>query len=72
MKKQGESQNAAYLALLDEKQGMDKDAVKVEAMKSQVSNQSQAYKDLLDECASLKSQLQDFDFMYGDTKKKNE
>jgi B-cell receptor-associated protein 31 len=72
VKKQAEGQSSAFMKLLDEKTEADKHAATIKELKEQVTRQEEQLKALAEERDSLRSQIQDYDFMFAEAKKKAE
>jgi len=77
MKKQAENQSAAYMKLLDESTSKETDLATIQALqtdlaarKQQLQDQKQQIEELTTDRDSLKSQIQDYDFMFAEAKKK--
>lgn len=72
VKKQAESQSAAFMKLMDEKTEADKFEQIAKDQKQTIERKSGEIKELKSECESLKTQIQDYDFMFAEAKKKAE
>ncbi|TYZ58658.1 hypothetical protein PybrP1_003804 [[Pythium] brassicae (nom. inval.)] len=72
IKKQAEGQSAAFGKLLDEKHEADKHRERTAQQQAALEQQAQEIKELKAECDSLRSQIQDYDFMFAEAKKKAE
>lgn len=72
VKKQAESQSAAFMKLMDEKTEMDKYEQLAKDQEKTIEQQQSTLKELKKECESLKTQIQDYDFMFAEAKKKAE
>lgn len=72
VKKQAESQSAAFMKLMDEKNEADKHLPLMKEQEKTIAHQEKEINDLKRERDSLKTQVQDYDFMFADAKKKAE
>ncbi|KAF0694906.1 Aste57867_14248 [Aphanomyces stellatus] len=72
VKKQADSQSAAYMKLLDESTAKGDKEAEVKELHQQVLEQKKTINDLTKDRDSLKAQIQDYDFMFADAKKKAE
>ncbi|TMW61593.1 hypothetical protein Poli38472_012784 [Pythium oligandrum] len=72
VKKQAEGQSAAFMKLMDEKTASDKQVDSQKTLEATIAQQKEEIKALKTERDSLKSQVQDYDFMFADAKKKAE
>ncbi|RHY88422.1 hypothetical protein DYB37_007289 [Aphanomyces astaci] len=72
VKKQADSQSAAYMKLLDETTAKGDQAQEIKDLHAQVVDLKQTVNDLTKDRDSLKTQIQDYDFMFAEAKKKAE
>lgn len=72
VKKQAESQSSAFMKLMDEKSEADKHVQQGKEQQKTIETQTQEIKELKSERDSLKTQIQDYDFMFAEAKKKAE
>lgn len=72
VKKQAEGQSSAFMKLMDEKTEADKHVHVMKEQTQTIAQQAKEIKNLTAECDSLKSQIQDYDFMFAEAKKKAE
>ncbi|RHY03955.1 hypothetical protein DYB25_001207 [Aphanomyces astaci] len=72
VKKQADSQSAAYMKLLDETTAKSDQAQEIKDLHAQVVDLKQTVNDLTKDRDSLKTQIQDYDFMFAEAKKKAE
>ncbi|CAK5181729.1 unnamed protein product [Aphanomyces euteiches] len=72
VKKQADSQSAAYMKLLDESTAKGDQAKEIEELHAQVLEYKKTINELTKDRDSLKSQIQDYDFMFSEAKKKAE
>lgn len=72
VKKQAENQSTAFEKLLDEKLEADKHRERTAQQQTTLEQQAKELKDLKTERDSLRSQIQDYDFMFAEAKKKAE
>lgn len=72
VKKQAEGQSSAYMKLMDEKAEADKCRDLTKTQKATLEQQAREIKELKSECDSLRAQIQDYDFMFAEAKKKAE
>jgi B-cell receptor-associated protein 31 len=70
VKKQAEGQSAAFMKLMDDKTKSDKQGEETKALEAKLQQQAEQIAALTTERDSLKSQVQDYDFMFADAKKK--
>jgi B-cell receptor-associated protein 31 len=70
--KQADGQSAAYMKLMDEKSASDKQLESAQAQEEQLKQQREQIAKLSEERDALKSQIQDYDFMFAEAKKKAE
>lgn len=72
VKKQAEGQSSAFMKLLDEKTESDKHVATIKQLEEKVKRQDEQLHALAEERDSLRSQIQDYDFMFSEAKKKAE
>lgn len=72
VKKQAESQSEAYMKLMDEKTESDKYEQLTKDQQKTIKQQAHEIKELKSDCESFKAQIQDYDFMFAEAKKKAE
>ncbi|KAJ0400422.1 hypothetical protein P43SY_001700 [Pythium insidiosum] len=72
VKKQAEGQSAAFMKLMDEKSAADSQAASHKALEDKLAAQEQQIRELTRDRDALKSQIQDYDFMFAEAKKKAE
>ncbi|RHY31335.1 hypothetical protein DYB32_003594 [Aphanomyces invadans] len=72
VKKQADSQSAAYMKLLDESTAQADQAKEVKDLHAQVLELKKTINDVTKDRDALKSQIQDYDFMFAEAKKKAE
>lgn len=72
MKKQASSQGDAYMQLMEDRSNLEKKLNDQLSENAENSSQAQVLAKLRQENQSLKDQLKDYDFMFGDKKKKDE
>ncbi|GLE01464.1 hypothetical protein PINS_up010294 [Pythium insidiosum] len=72
VKKQAEGQSAAFMKLMDEKSASDSQAASHKALEEKIAKQEEQIRELTRDRDSLKSQIQDYDFMFAEAKKKAE
>ena len=70
--KQAESQSSAFMKLMDEKKELDKQVETIKVQEEKVKRQRTEITKLTEERDSLKAQIQDYDFMFAEAKKKAE
>ncbi|KAI9980627.1 hypothetical protein PInf_009930 [Phytophthora infestans] len=70
--KQAEGQSSAFMKLMDEKNESDKQLETAKAQEEMIKRQRDEIASLKAECDSLKTQIQDYDFMFAEAKKKAE
>ncbi|DAZ93101.1 TPA: hypothetical protein N0F65_006853 [Lagenidium giganteum] len=70
VKKQAEGQSSAFMKLMDDKAALDKQTELVQVQKDKIETLEQEVKELKKERDALKAQVQDYDFMFADAKKK--
>ncbi|RLN56526.1 hypothetical protein BBJ28_00023583 [Nothophytophthora sp. Chile5] len=70
--KQAEGQSAAFMKLLDEKSASDKQLETAKTQEDELKRQREQIAVLTEERDALKSQIQDYDFMFSEAKKKAE
>ncbi|CAH0478514.1 unnamed protein product [Peronospora belbahrii] len=70
--KQAEGQSSAFMKLMDEKNESDKQLETVKSQEVELEYQRQQIAKLTEERDSLKFQIQDYDFMFAEAKKKAE
>ena len=71
VKKQAERQSTAYMALMEDKETMEKKKKTDTDTLRQMTNQKEAYDRLVEENAAMKNQLEDYDLIFTDQKKKD-
>ena len=67
---QAKAQNNTYMKLVEENEALEKKSVDATTLSSQAANQAKAYASLMEEHEALKNQIADYDFMFGEKKKK--
>ncbi|POM72014.1 membrane protein [Phytophthora palmivora] len=70
--KQAEGQSSAFMKLMDEKNESDKQLETAKAQDEEIKRQREQIAKLMEERDALKSQIQDYDFMFAEAKKKAE
>eukprot|EP00644_Phytophthora_capsici_P008924 jgi/Phyca11/504124/fgenesh2_kg.PHYCAscaffold_6_\ len=70
--KQAEGQSSAFMKLMDEKNESDKQLETAKAQEEEIKRQRDQIAKLTEERDSLKTQIQDYDFMFSEAKKKAE
>ncbi|KAK1943130.1 B-cell receptor-associated protein 29 [Phytophthora citrophthora] len=70
--KQAEGQSSAFMKLMDEKNASDKQLETAKAQEEEIKRQREQIAKLTEERDSLKTQIQDYDFMFSEAKKKAE
>ncbi|EGZ18911.1 hypothetical protein PHYSODRAFT_255626 [Phytophthora sojae] len=70
--KQAEGQSSAFMKLMDEKSEADKQLETAKAQDEELKRQRELIAKLTEERDSLKTQIQDYDFMFAEAKKKAE
>ncbi|KAG6612132.1 ap-3 complex subunit [Phytophthora cinnamomi] len=70
--KQAEGQSSAFMKLMDEKNESDKQLESAKAQEEELKRQRELIAKLTEERDSLKTQIQDYDFMFAEAKKKAE
>ncbi|KAF4316920.1 hypothetical protein BBO99_00006419 [Phytophthora kernoviae] len=70
--KQAEGQSSAFMKLMDEKNESEKQLGVAKAQKEELKGQREQIAKLTEERDALKSQIQDYDFMFAEAKKKAE
>uniref|UniRef100_K3WFP5 Endoplasmic reticulum transmembrane protein n=1 Tax=Globisporangium ultimum (strain ATCC 200006 / CBS 805.95 / DAOM BR144) TaxID=431595 RepID=K3WFP5_GLOUD len=72
VKKQAEGQSSAFMKLMDEKTEADKHLQLTKTQQETIAQQQKEISELKNERDALKSQIQDYDFMFAEAKKKAE
>lgn len=72
VKKQAAAQSESFMKLVDEKNDVEQQRELVKTQNTKIAALEKAIKDLTDDRDALKSQIQDYDFMFADAKKKAE
>ncbi|OQR97760.1 hypothetical protein THRCLA_06866 [Thraustotheca clavata] len=70
VKKQADNQSTAYMKLLDDVASKDAKAEELKTAQSTISDLKSQLAELTKERDNLKTQIQDYDFMFADAKKK--
>ncbi|OWY92233.1 putative membrane protein [Phytophthora megakarya] len=70
--KQAEGQSSAFMKLMDEKNESDKQLETAKAQDEEIKRQREQIAKLTEERDALKTQIQDYDFMFAEAKKKAE
>ncbi|KDO20637.1 hypothetical protein SPRG_12994 [Saprolegnia parasitica CBS 223.65] len=70
VKKQAENQSTAYMKLLDDSAAKDAKVDELKAAQTSIADLKSTVAELTKERDSLKTQIQDYDFMFADAKKK--
>ncbi|CAI5705669.1 unnamed protein product [Peronospora farinosa] len=70
--KQAEGQSSAFMKLMDEKNEVDKQLETTKSQEEKLKRQHEEITKLTEERDSLKAQIQDYDFMFAEAKKKAE
>ncbi|CAI5718541.1 unnamed protein product [Peronospora destructor] len=70
--KQAEGQSSAFMKLMDEKNELDKQLETTKCQEEKLKRQQEETTKLMEERDSLKAQIQDYDFMFAEAKKKAE
>ncbi|KAF1776143.1 hypothetical protein JG687_00005433 [Phytophthora cactorum] len=70
--KQAEGQSSAFMKLMDEKNESDKHLETAKTQEEEIKRQREQIAKLSEERDSLKTQIQDYDFMFAEAKKKAE
>lgn len=70
--KQAEGQSSAFMKLMDEKNASEKQLELAKAQDEQLKQQREQIAKLTEERDALRSQIQDYDFMFAEAKKKAE
>ncbi|GMF44659.1 unnamed protein product [Phytophthora fragariaefolia] len=70
--KQAEGQSSAFMKLMDEKNESDKQLETAKTQEDELKKQRELIAKLTEERDSLKTQIQDYDFMFAEAKKKAE